>query len=130
MQHLPNGVYSIYGDPAYPLSPYLLAPFGGASITSAEDQFNKSMSACSSHHSGMSIRPYNLAVSFCCFCKNLKILLWPVGLHYIIATLLSNCHTWIYSNQSAEFFNLVPPHLKTICSKCDVSNFICYIKGT
>ena len=30
---------------AYPLSPYLLAPFGGASITIVEAQFNKSMSA-------------------------------------------------------------------------------------
>ena len=45
MQRLPSSVYSLYGDPAYPILPYLLAPFGGASITSAEAQFNKSITA-------------------------------------------------------------------------------------
>ena len=65
-----------------------------------------------------------LATQFSCFLllifgRILKILLQPVGLYYIIATLLSKCHTCIYSNQIASFFNLLPPHLKTTCSKYD-----------
>ena len=58
-----------------------------------------------------------LATQFSCFLllifgRILKILLQPVGLYYIIATLLSKCHTCIYRNQIASFFNLVPPSLE------------------
>ena len=113
MQQTSNGVYSLYGDPAYPLSPYLLAPFGGATIMPAKAQFNQSMSAvCVTVEwaIGTGLFP------FIDFRKNLKVLLQPVGLYYIIATRLSNCHTCI---QIASFVNLVPP----ICSKCDVYSY-------
>ncbi|KAH9374799.1 hypothetical protein HPB48_019034 [Haemaphysalis longicornis] len=36
--------YVIYGDPAYPLRPLLMKPYGGALVTRAEESFNKAMS--------------------------------------------------------------------------------------
>ena len=81
MQQTPNGVYSLYGDPAYPLSPYLLDPFGGTTIMPAEAQFNQSMSVVCitvewafGHTTGL--------FPFVDFRKNLKVLLKLVGLCY------------------------------------------------
>ncbi|KAH7937287.1 hypothetical protein HPB49_010291 [Dermacentor silvarum] len=37
--------YVIYGDPAYPLRPLLMNPYGGAYLTEAQQQFNPSMSS-------------------------------------------------------------------------------------
>ena len=36
--------FYLYGDPAYPLRPQLLAPFRGANVTPEEEEFNKNMS--------------------------------------------------------------------------------------
>lgn len=36
--------YVIYGDPAYPVRPLICKPYGGASLSSAQQHFNKSMS--------------------------------------------------------------------------------------
>ncbi|CAN0546265.1 unnamed protein product, partial [Laminaria digitata] len=35
----------IYGDPAYQISPWLMAPFKGA-LTAEEEDFNAAMSSC------------------------------------------------------------------------------------
>ncbi|KAL3205935.1 hypothetical protein MRX96_040549 [Rhipicephalus microplus] len=37
--------FVIYGDPAYPLRPLLMKPYGGAALTAAQQEFNSSMSA-------------------------------------------------------------------------------------
>lgn len=37
--------YCLYGDPAYPLRPLLLKPYGGASLTPEQRAFNKAMSS-------------------------------------------------------------------------------------
>lgn len=37
--------YVIYGDPAYPLRPLLLKPYGGATLTQEQQEFNAAMSA-------------------------------------------------------------------------------------
>ncbi|KAL3210823.1 hypothetical protein MRX96_052124 [Rhipicephalus microplus] len=36
--------FVIYGDPAYPLRPLLMKPYGGAALTAAQQEFNSSMS--------------------------------------------------------------------------------------
>jgi len=42
----PNGdPYVLYGDPAYPVSGYILAPFRAARLIQAEEAFNKDMSS-------------------------------------------------------------------------------------
>lgn len=39
-----GGVYSLYGDPAYPLRQHLLCPFKGAFLTPDQQAFNTQMS--------------------------------------------------------------------------------------
>ncbi|KAH7955586.1 hypothetical protein HPB52_001672 [Rhipicephalus sanguineus] len=41
--------YCLYGDPAYPLRPLLLKPYGGASLTPEQCAFNKAMSSVSQY---------------------------------------------------------------------------------
>ncbi|KAH7956773.1 hypothetical protein HPB52_012558 [Rhipicephalus sanguineus] len=41
--------YCLYGDPAYPLRPLLLKPYGGASLTPEQCAFNKAMSSFIKH---------------------------------------------------------------------------------
>lgn len=36
--------YVIYGDPAYPLRPLIMKPYGGAALSEAQREFNKGMS--------------------------------------------------------------------------------------
>ena len=40
----PPHVYALYGDPAYPLCPHLLAPYEGVIITREQQLFNQGMS--------------------------------------------------------------------------------------
>lgn len=40
-----EGVFVLYGDPAYPLRPLLMKPYCGARISATQAEFNKSMSA-------------------------------------------------------------------------------------
>ncbi|XP_028411590.1 protein ALP1-like isoform X2 [Dendronephthya gigantea] len=40
----PPQIFTLYGDPAYPLRPHLLAPYRGAAVTRDQQSFNKSMS--------------------------------------------------------------------------------------
>lgn len=42
--HILIRMFSLYGDPAYPLRQHLLAPYRGAIITPAQELFNKRMS--------------------------------------------------------------------------------------
>jgi len=44
--------------------------------------------------------------------KNQKLLLQPVGKHYLNAQLLGNCYTCLYGNQVNRWFGLRPPTLE------------------
>ncbi|KAL1447872.1 hypothetical protein MTO96_044200 [Rhipicephalus appendiculatus] len=45
LQRLTRGcLYCIYGDPAYPLRPLLMRPYGGATLTEQQQLFNEGMS--------------------------------------------------------------------------------------
>ncbi|KAH7964049.1 hypothetical protein HPB51_027711 [Rhipicephalus microplus] len=45
LQRLARGfLYCIYGDPAYPLGPLLMRPYGGTSLTEQPELFNEGMS--------------------------------------------------------------------------------------
>ena len=96
--------YQLYGDPAYPLSPWLGAPFpSDGLITGEEARFNKTMSAARiavewgfgkikvnwaylDFKKGM--RPYQSDIQK----------LWPV------AQILTNCHTCIYRQPDEQLF--------------------------
>ena len=56
--------------------------------------------------------------------KNLKIGLSSVGKMYVACALLRNAFTFLYGNQTSEYFGLDPPHLEggLLCMKI---TFIC-----
>ena len=112
----PNGEpYVIYGDPAYGLRRNILALYRGAQITDDQQELNSKMSklrVCVEWGFGK-ICPL---FAFLDFKKNLKILLQPIGKHFLVATLLTNCHTCLYGSQTGKFFELDPPTLENYLS--------------
>ena len=105
----------IYGDPAYGLSRNILAPFRGAVLTAEERQFNSAMSKVRvSVEWGFGKIMQNFA--FVDFKKNLKILLQHVTKYYLVAGILTNCHTCLYGSIVSRFFELSPPQLEVYLS--------------
>ena len=96
-------VYSLYDDPAYPLSAHLLCPFRGAGQTAAQQQFNTLMSAVRTSAEWEFGKMLQL-FAFVDFRKNLKVLLQPVGAIYMVSALLTNCYKCLHGNQTASFF--------------------------
>ena len=109
---LRNGdIYSLYGDQAYPLSPFIITPFKGAALTPDQALFNKRMSELR-----VSVEwAFGKLISqfaFMDYRKNQKLYLQPIGKYYIVAALLTNCHSCLYGNETADFFGVVPPSLQ------------------
>ena len=103
--------FALYGDPAYSLRPYLQCLFRGANLTVEEQLFNSRMSSvreCVEWEFGKILQIF----AFLDFRKNLKVLLSPVAKFYLVAGLLSNCHTCLYGSQTSRYFDLDPPQLE------------------
>ncbi|CAN8015203.1 unnamed protein product [Ixodes persulcatus] len=101
--------YVLYGDPAYPLRPLLLKPYG-SKATPAQVEFNKAMSTVRQAVEwgfGKVVAEF----AFVDLKKNQNIRKQKVALMYRVAVLLSNCHTCIYGSQITSFFDLEPPTL-------------------
>ena len=106
--NLLGGQYCLYGDPAYPLHRCLITPFPDINLTPQQAAFNGRMSAvrqCVEWGFGKIVQQF----AFLDFKKNLKLFLQPVGKYYIVATILTNCHTCWYGSQTSTYFNLAPP---------------------
>lgn len=107
----PNGQkYCIYGDPAYPIMDQLITPFRG-NVTPQQEQFNKSMSKVreSVEYGFGKIQTY---FAFVDFKKNLKLHLMPIGKIYLVATLLTNCHTCLYNSPMNSLLGTNSPSLE------------------
>ena len=102
--------YTIYGDKGYPLRPNLIAPYRGANVTPQQAQFNFEMGRLRTSVEWGFGKIVNY-FAFLDFKKNLKLLLQPVGKHYLVAALLTNCHTCLYGSLASDFFNCEPPTL-------------------
>ncbi|XP_075732934.1 uncharacterized protein LOC142775426 [Rhipicephalus microplus] len=102
--------YVIYGDPAYPLKPLLLKPYGGARLQPYQAHFNKCMSTVrQAVEWGFGKVAADFA--FVDFHKNLKVTRQRVKRMYKVATLLTNCRTCLYDSQVSMYFGLEPPSL-------------------
>ena len=104
-----NPLY-LYGDMAYPLHSHLMRPFKGGNLIADEHEFNRQKSACRQSVEWSFKKTLQL-FAFLDFKKNQKVYLQPEGMFYIIATILSNCHSCIYGNQTSVFCNVSPPSL-------------------
>lgn len=104
-------LFYLYGDPAYPLRPALMAPYRGAILDEQQQQFNHQMNRCrQSVEWGFCKIIQNFA--FLDYKKNLKLYLQPVGMYYIVGAILTNCHTCLYGSQTGAFFGVQPPNLE------------------
>ncbi|CAN7943582.1 unnamed protein product [Ixodes hexagonus] len=106
-----GAVYTIYGDPAYPLRPLIQKPFMGARLSAAEVNFNKRMSSVRQAVE-WGFGKVASSFAFVDFKKNQKIMLQQVPEMYQAATLLTNCHTCLYGSQTSMYFQLSPPTLE------------------
>ncbi len=114
LQNLPlhnNLPYALYGDAAYPLGPSIICPFRGARLNQEQHDFNTIMSSsrqCVEWGFGKITTQW----AFLDFRKNLKVLLQPVAKYYLVASLLTNCHTCLYGSQTGLYFGLNPPSIE------------------
>jgi hypothetical protein len=104
-------VYSLYGDPAYPLSRLLLRPFKGR-LTEEQQAFNTSMSMVREGVEWGFGKTVNLFKA-CDFLPIARVGTSKVALMYKVATFLTNVHTCMHqSSQIADYFALKPPTIQ------------------
>lgn len=99
--------YCIYGDPAYPLTPQLLAPYRG-DVNAEEAAFNKEMSRIRQSVE-WGFGKIKTLFAFLDFKKNQKILLQPVAKYFLVGTLMTNLHTCMYGSETSSYFHCAPP---------------------
>lgn len=106
-----EGVFVLYGDPAYPLRPLLMKPYCGARISATQAEFNKSMSAVRQAVEWGFGKVVN-EFAFVDLKKNQKLLLQDLAAQYRSAVILTNAHTCLYGSQTIDYFNVAPPSLE------------------
>ena len=89
--------YVIYGDPAYGVSSTILAPYRGSQLTPQQEDFNRAMSSVR-----VSVEwTFGKVVTnfaYLDFKQSNKVLLQPIGKYYLVAAILTNCHTRLYGS--------------------------------
>ena len=107
--------FVIYGDPAYKISSTIISPYKGSQLTQQQQEFNTAMSRVrtSVEWTFGKIVTY---FSYLDFKRSNKVLLQPVGKYYLVAALLTNCHTCLYGSQTGNYFMLFPPRLEDYLS--------------
>ncbi|XP_066925268.1 uncharacterized protein [Clytia hemisphaerica] len=106
-----NTPLCIYGDPAYPLSVHLQAPYRGAALTVDQKAYNKDMSAVRVTVEWLFGLVSNY-FKFIDFKKMQRIGMSPFGKVYIVCSILQNAHTCLYGNQISEAFGIDPPGIR------------------
>mmetsp|Transcript_5423 Transcript_5423/g.7992 ORF Transcript_5423/g.7992 Transcript_5423/m.7992 type:complete len:282 (+) Transcript_5423:192-1037(+) len=108
-----NGVrYFLYGDRGYSIEPGLIPPFPRASSMSDREKiFNSRMSSVRVSVEWTFGKIKSL-FPFLDVAHKLRIGSMPLGSHYLIATLLTNCHSCLYGSESAQYFNCPAPELE------------------
>ncbi|KAF7341408.1 hypothetical protein MVEN_01877700 [Mycena venus] len=85
----------VYGDPAYTVSTPMCTPYKVASAKPVERLFKE----------------VGQQFGLLDFAKNQKLLQPPVGLFYLAAIFLCNCHTTLHHPQISQYFRGKPPTL-------------------
>jgi len=103
--------FYLYGDPAYPLRRNLITPYKGHNLTPQKIKCNKMMSRVRQSVE-WGFGKISQTFAFLDYKKNLKSGIQPVGKYYLVGTILTNCHTTLYSSQVCDYFHLNPPSLE------------------
>ena len=102
--------YYIYGDPAYVIRPWLQVGFKGTDLSADRLEFNQRMSRVrmSVEWGFKEIKRYFPRLAFP---RQLKTLEVPVGLLYLVGSLLANFRCCLYGSQASLYFECPPPSL-------------------
>jgi hypothetical protein len=102
-----HGVYSLYGDPAYPQSLFLLGEYRSPRPGSREAQWNTEMSKA---REVVEWEFANLIKNwdFLDFRASMIVFKSPVAKYYIIAAFIMNCRACFYGNQTMQYFDCEP----------------------
>ena len=104
-----NGnILCIYGDPAYPVKPQLLGPFGNLHLTADQKAWNKSTNSVLVSVEWI-FGDFKNYFKFLDFKKNLKMQLSAVGKSFIVCTILQNARS--YGSVTSRSFEIDPPVL-------------------
>lgn len=101
----------IYGDPAYPLSVHLQAPFRDAYLNDQMKTYNEAMSRVRVSVEWLFGDIVNY-YKFIDFKQQQKIGLSAVAKVYTVCGILQNAHTCLYGNVTSDYFDLQPPTLQ------------------
>ncbi|CAH2020951.1 unnamed protein product [Acanthoscelides obtectus] len=106
--------FVLFGDQGYGLSDVLFTPFHGRmeDLPAHQQSFNSAMKVLRIAVE-WGFQKVISEFAFVDFSKNQKMLLQDVDALYKVAVLLTNCHTCLYSSQTAMYFNTNPPSLET-----------------
>ena len=114
--------YVINGDPADGVSRTILAPYRGSQLTPQQVAFNRAMS----HMTVLvewTLGKIVANFSYLDFKKSNKVLLQPIGKYYLVAALLTNCHTCLYGSQTSICLVWIHHHWRHIYPMCDMFGF-------
>ena len=101
-----------FGDCGYQGLHVLLVPHSPKpTMTLRQKRFNRKMSRLRVSIE-WSFGKITQLFAFCDYKKNMKLHKQPVGSYWLIATLLTNCHSCLYGNQTEDFFDMPPPSLE------------------
>jgi hypothetical protein len=105
-------LFYLFGDRGYTHGdPELQVPYKGAALTQQQKNFNFLMSQMRQPVE-WSFGKINRYFAFVDFKKNQKLYLQPVASYWQIATLLTNCHSCLYGNQTSAYFGVPTPDLE------------------
>ncbi|KAH9182794.1 hypothetical protein AeNC1_015231 [Aphanomyces euteiches] len=104
--------FCVYGDPAYGCSECISSPSPHATPGTAQAHFNAAMSSVRESVEWS----FNLVKSKWAFVnwdKKMKVRASPIGKMWLVATLLTNCHTCLqqHDNQISMYFGVDAPLL-------------------
>ncbi|KAG5884470.1 hypothetical protein JTB14_019008 [Gonioctena quinquepunctata] len=106
-----DGDFVIYGDQAYGIRELLLCPYPGQALNEAQQNFNLTMSR-ERQAAEWGFQKIVTEFAFLDFKKNQKLLLQDIECTFKTSVILINCHTCLYSSETAQYFNVVPPNLE------------------
>ncbi|CAB1105421.1 unnamed protein product [Ectocarpus sp. CCAP 1310/34] len=108
--------YYIDGDPAFPLSPWLIIGYKGL-LTQEQRDFNSDMSSCRVTVEWGFAKVVALW-PFVDYAKKQQVALFACGLgkRYSVAGLLTNCRSCLYGNSTSKFIGVRPPTLERYLS--------------
>jgi nuclease HARBI1 len=111
-------IYAMYGDPAYPQSPYLMGSFAGAADGSVEAAWNAAMAKariCVEWTFGDVGRVFR----YLSLRQALQVYRSPVAKYYFVAVFLLNCRCCIYENTTSKHFKCKPLSLDEYLERVD-----------